>query len=96
MDEEKMDKDETIFLSIIFSFQAAAMQQMGKVVSPLTGKTERDLAAARGTIDVLLMLRKKTEGNLTAREQRTLNNLVTERQLNFVDESIREAPPGKK
>ncbi len=96
MDEDKMDKDEAIFLSIIFSFHAAAMQQMGKVVSPLTGKVERDLEAARGTIDVLVMLRKKTEGNLTTREQRTLHNLVTELQLNFVDESSREAPAKEK
>jgi hypothetical protein len=87
--ESDFDKDEALFLSIMYSFHAAAMQQMGKIANPLTGKVERDLDAARGTIDVLIMFQKKTAGNLKDRERRILNNLVTELQLNFVDESKR-------
>ncbi len=87
--ESDFDKDEALFLSIMYSFHAAAMQQMGKIANPLTGKVERDLDASRGTIDVLIMFQKKTEGNLKDRERRILNNLVTELQLNFVDESRR-------
>jgi hypothetical protein len=87
---DTFDKDEALFLSIMYSFHAAAMQQMGKIANPFTGKIERDLDGARGTIDVLLMFHKKTEGNLTDRERRVLTNLITELQLNFVDESKRE------
>jgi hypothetical protein len=89
-DENSFDKDEALFLSIMYSFHAAAMQQMGKIANPFTGKVERDLDAVRGTIDVLVMFRKKTEGNLTDRERRVLTGLITELQLNFVDESKRE------
>jgi uncharacterized membrane protein len=89
-EESGFDKDEAIFLSIMYSFHAAAMQHMGKIANPFTGKVERDLDAARGTIDVLLMFQKKTKGNLSDRERRTLNNLVTELQLNFVEEAKRE------
>lgn len=89
-EESGFDKDEAIFLSIMYSFHAAAMQHMGKIANPFTGKVERDLDAARGTIDVLLMFKKKTEGNLSDREHRTLNNLITELQLNYVDETKRE------
>jgi len=91
MDEDKIDRDEAIFLSIVYSFHAAAMQQLGKLASPLSGKVERDLDGARGTIDVLHMLRKKTEGNLGERERRTLNAVITELQLNYVDECGRGA-----
>lgn len=87
---DTFDKDEALFLSIMYSFHAAAMQQMGKIANPFTGKVERDLNGARGTIEVLIMFRKKTEGNLTDRERRILTNLITELQLNFVDESKRE------
>ena len=89
-EESGFDKDEAIFLSILYSFHAAAMQQMGKIANPFTGKVERDLDAARGTIDVLLMFRKKTDGNLSDRERRVLTNLITELQLNYVDEAKRE------
>ncbi len=89
-DENNFDKDEALFLSIMYSFHAAAMQQMGKIANPFTGKIERDLDAVRGTIDVLVMFRKKTEGNLTDRERRVLTGLITELQLNYVDESKRE------
>ncbi len=89
-DENNFDRDEALFLSIMYSFHAAAMQQMGKIANPFTGKVERDLDAARGTIDVLAMFRKKTEGNLTDRERRVVTGLITELQMNFVDESKRE------
>ncbi len=89
-DDNAFDKDEALFLSIMYSFHAAAMQQMGKIANPFTGKVERDLDAARGTIDVLTMFQKKTQGNLTDRERRVLTTLVTELQLNYVDEGKRE------
>ncbi len=92
MPEENFDKDEALFLSIMYTFHAAAMQHMGKVASPFTGKVERDLDAARGAIDVLQMFQRKTAGNLSERERRMLNAVVTELQLNFVDESKRPAP----
>jgi len=74
----------------MYSFHAAGMQHLGKTVSPLTGKVERDLDAARGTVDVLEMFQRKTAGNLTDRERRALTNLITELQLNYVDECGRE------
>jgi hypothetical protein len=92
-EENGFNKEEALFLSIVYSFHAAAMGQLGKVANPLTGKVERDLEAARSTIDVLQMFQKKTAGNLSEREERVLKNLVTELQLNFVDEAGRPEEP---
>jgi hypothetical protein len=92
-EENGFNKEEALFLSIMYSFHAAAMGQLGKVANPLTGKIERDLDAARSTIDVLHMFQKKTAGNLTDREERVLKNLITELQLNFVDEAGRPQEP---
>jgi len=95
-DENSIDREEALFLSIIYSFHAAAMQQMGKIANPFTGKVERDLDAAHGTIDVLAMFQKKTQGNLSDRERRVLTGLITELQLNYVDEGKREPVAGEK
>jgi hypothetical protein len=75
-----------LFLGLIQSFQAAAMQQMGKVMNPFTEKIERDMAHARMSIEMLEMIRARTEGNLTGQEARFLNHVLTELRLNYVAE----------
>jgi hypothetical protein len=75
-----------LFLGLVQSFQAAAMQQMGKVLNPFTEKIERDLAHAKLSIEMLEMLRTRTEGNLTGQEARFLNHVLTELRLNYVAE----------
>ena len=74
------------FFQLIFSLQAGAMQQMGKIASPLTGKIERDLNLAKASIDMLDMLQRKTEGNLTAEEKRLIEHTLYELRLNYVEE----------
>lgn len=93
MGERDYDVEEAMFLSVIYSFHAAAMQQMGKLANPLTGKIEKNLGAARGAIDTLMVLQKRTRGNLTDLENRTLSRLIQELQLNYVDEVKRAEAP---
>jgi hypothetical protein len=47
-------------------------------------KPEQDFELARHNIDLLAMLQLKTKGNLTAEEQRALDNSVTELRFRFV------------
>ena len=86
-----MSKEEVLFLSLVSMFQVAAMQQMGKLVNPITNKVERDLEQARASIDVLEMLQAKTKGNLTQAERDFLDKVLFELHMNFVDESDRRA-----
>jgi hypothetical protein len=79
-------KDTALFMQLVMTFQAAAWQQMGKIKNPLTDKIERNLDQARYSIDMLEMLRSKTKGNLTDDELKFVNHVMTELQLNFVDE----------
>lgn len=65
----------------------AAMQQMGKVASPLSGKVERNLEQARASIDMLGMLAEKTGGNLSPEEKSIIDRALYETRMNFVDES---------
>ena len=75
-----------LFLGLIHSFQAAAMQQMGKTMNPFTEKIERDLMQARLSIDMLEMLQERTSGNLTGEESRFLTHVLTQLRLNYVAE----------
>ena len=62
------------------------MQQMGKLINPVTGKIERDLEQAKLSIDMLGMLEAKTRGNLTENEQRLLSHALFELRMNYLDE----------
>jgi hypothetical protein len=78
--------DEARFMQLIFTFQAAAMQQMGKLMNPLTGKVERDMEQAKNSIDMVAMLEEKTRGNLNERERKLLEGTLFELRMNYLDE----------
>ena len=52
---------EATFSTFILSLASSALVQLGEVPNPETGRMEQDLALARHNIDVLEMLRQKTE-----------------------------------
>jgi len=79
------------FYQLVLSLQAAAWQQMGKVSSPLTGKMERNLEQAKASIDLLEMLQRKTEGNLSSEEKKLLDHVLYELRMNYVDEAKKPA-----
>ena len=81
------ERNAFLFTHLVAMFETLALQQLGKLVSPITGKVERDLRQARITIDMLVMIREKTAGNLLPEEQRIINAVLTELQMNYLDES---------
>lgn len=90
MDEKKIDEEklllESRFLALVSMFSDSTMQHLGKIANPITGKVERNLENAKATIDILMMLREKTKGNLSEREEKFLLNTISTLQLNYVDE----------
>jgi hypothetical protein len=77
------------FLQLVLSLQAGAMQHMGKIASPITGKIERDLTLAKHSIEMAGMLSTKTAGNLTRAEKDFLDHVLYELRLNYVEEAQR-------
>ena len=85
------EKHIALFAQMVMQSASMALVFMGRTPNPVTGKTEKDLDAARLFIEQLEMLEVKTKGNLTQDEQRLLNqNLMTIRMA-FV-EAVKEAP----
>lgn len=85
-EHDSKDIDSLLFTQLVMSFQAAAWQQMGKTVSPFSGKVERNLELAKNSIDILGMLENKTKGNLSDAEHDFLKNVLTQLRMNYVEE----------
>jgi hypothetical protein len=83
-------KQQALFMQLMLMFHQAAWQQMGKIPNPLTNQVERDLEQARMSIDVLDMIKARTEGNRSEDETRMLEHVLRELKLNFVDELDKE------
>ena len=88
--KEKSEETEFLFMQFISGLYTSAMQHLGKLMNPLTGKVERNLEAAQSTIELVRMLKEKTEGNLTKRESDTISNALANMQMNYVDELKRK------
>ena len=70
---------------LIATFEAAAMQQLGKIAHPLTGDVEVDLASASDSIEMLAAIQRKTDGNLNADEKRLLDHVLYQLRMNYVE-----------
>ena len=68
-------------------FASACWQQLGKAQDQTAGVVNKDLEGAKSTIDMLLMLRDKTKGNLTATEEKLLSDTIASLQKNYAEEA---------
>lgn len=80
------DKNKQMFISLVYTFQMQAMMQLGKLTNPVTNKTETELEGAQVTIDMLDMLKAKSQGNLSDEESKFLERVISDLKLNFVEE----------
>ncbi|MGB2980043.1 MAG: DUF1844 domain-containing protein [Candidatus Zixiibacteriota bacterium] len=85
-ENESGKKDEFHFIQLVLTFQAAAMQQMGKLQNPITKKVERNLDQAQFSIDMLEMIQNKTKNNLSENETKFLEHALYELRMNYLDE----------
>lgn len=86
-------KYESQFLQLVMGLQSSAWMLMGKIANPVSGKLEKNLEAAKATIDTLLMLKEKTKGNLSKAEQGLLESAIQQLQVNYVEEVNKPAEP---
>ena len=75
------------FSTFIMSLTSSAFYHLGDIADPETAKTETNLPAVQQTIDMLIMLREKTQNNLTQEETKLLEQLIYELQMKFVAKS---------
>lgn len=69
---------------LFIMFATSALVALGESPDPLTGRVQKDLAQASEAIDILVLLREKTEGNRTVEESDLLEQIIYDLQLRFV------------
>lgn len=74
-----------MFMQLVIMLSSSAMQHLGKIINPMTGKTELNLEAAQATIDMVDMIETKTRGNLDRDEDRMIKNTLTTLRMNYVE-----------
>ncbi|MBX2995799.1 MAG: DUF1844 domain-containing protein [Bdellovibrionaceae bacterium] len=72
------------FSVLLTSLASSAVMSMGLAPDPNTGQTHKDKPMARFNIDLLMVLKEKTKGNLTQDEDGFLNALLSDLQMKFV------------
>jgi hypothetical protein len=77
---------EVTFSSFVLSLSTTIMYHLGDFPDPETKKANKNLAAAKQTIDMLSMIRNKTAGNLDTDEKQLLEGILYELMMRYVKE----------
>ncbi len=75
---------EASFSTLILSIGSTAVMSMGEAPDPETGKSEKNLKMAQFNIDLLDVLKCKTQNNLSAEESQLLTNIINDLKIKFV------------
>jgi Domain of unknown function (DUF1844) len=81
------------FFFLVESLLVQAQIHLGLMFGEGEESSKPNLPLARHSIDMLAMLEEKTKGNLTIKEQRLLENGLTELRFRFVQVSERVKEP---
>jgi hypothetical protein len=79
-------REAALFLQLVMGLQQTGMVALGKLMNPITRSLEKNLDAARDTIDTLAAIETRTRGQLESDEQRVLQQAITDLRLNYVEE----------
>ena len=83
-----MEKNDQLFMQLLYMFHTSAMQGLGKMADP-TGKVNKNLEYVSQTIDLMEMLKAKTKGNISEDIEKVLEGMLSELRLNYVDEKAK-------
>ncbi|MEA3560902.1 MAG: DUF1844 domain-containing protein [Candidatus Omnitrophota bacterium] len=83
--ENAQPPQEMNFGMFITSLGMQVLIHLGEITNPLTKKKEQDLTQAKQTINLIVMLKDKTKGNLEKDETALLENLLYELRMKYIE-----------
>ena len=95
MSEDDFAQPDASFSSLVLTLSSSAWVSLGKIEDPISGETKQDIKAAKFSIDILLMLRDKTRGNLSDDEHKLLEAVVHDLQANYAEVVFAEPSKAK-
>ena len=86
LSEEELEgaHDPASFVNFLMSIASNAASALGMMEHPVTHQREVDLELAKHWIDVLGMLQRKTQGNLSTQEAKILEGFLADLRMQFV------------
>jgi hypothetical protein len=78
-------RPEAGFTALVITLSSSAWIGLGKIEDPVSGGIRKDLQSVKYTIDILLMLRDKTKGNLDPEEKKLLDTVIADLQANYAE-----------
>jgi hypothetical protein len=78
------------FGNFVMSLAHSTLVALGEVEHPELGETDVDLPTAEHTIQILEMLKEKTQNNLEPEEEKLLGSLLYELRISFVNVSAKK------
>ena len=84
--EKEPDYPPINFTNFVLSLSTSALFHFGDFPDPESGKTQKNLPAAKQTIDILDMLNEKAKGNLNENETNLIQGILYELKLRYVKE----------
>lgn len=76
--------DPASFVNFLSTLATNAVAALGAMPHPVTGQRTVDLETGKFWIDILVMLREKTRGNLHPKESQLLEGLLGDLQMQYV------------
>ena len=83
--QSKEPPPELTFAAFLWSLSEQALAALGEIPDPTSGQVTNDLVLAQQMIDIIIMLRDKTRGNLDAHEQAMLKEILSGLQMKYVE-----------
>ena len=88
-------EDERSLVGLFMMLASSAVVALGEVPDPVTGQRHPDPAQAAELIDLLALLREKTEGRRSPDETQALEELIYDLQVRYVNVARQAgSPPG--
>ena len=85
--QQEIPLPEINFVNFLFSLSTSALIQLGEIEDPVNQKAAKNLPLAKQTIDLLGMLSEKTKGNLTAGEEKIMENILYDLRMRYIKAS---------
>ena len=85
LEPAKTPKEQSVsFIAFLNSIAVQTLVSMGEIGEP-NDKNTKDLDQAKQMIDLLVLLKEKTKGNLTAEETKVFESVIADLQLRYVE-----------
>jgi ABC-type hemin transport system ATPase subunit len=75
------------FSSVVFPFYTQALVKLGLIEDPLKKKAEEDLDFAKRLIDLLDLLKDRTQSRLQPDEEKFLESCLIQLKLNYMEKA---------